>query len=35
MYKAPNIKQLPTGNNVFVKNIDKAANIKELHAEFL
>jgi len=34
MYKAPNIKQLPSGNNVFVKNIDKIANIKELHAEF-
>jgi polyadenylate-binding protein len=33
MYKRPNIKQLH-GANIFVKNIDKNATIKDLHAEF-
>jgi len=35
MYKNPNIKQLPPSNNLFVKNIDKSTNIKDLHSEFL
>jgi len=34
MYKRPNIKQLNNTANVFIKNIDKAAIIKDLHAEF-
>jgi polyadenylate-binding protein len=33
MYKRPNIKQLNTSSNIFIKNIDKAATIKDLHAE--
>jgi len=35
MYKNPNIKQLPPSTNLFIKNIDKTANVKDLHSEFL